>query len=143
METNECDSSRSTELDSSNQVDEFGAGVTCMKITMNVNSDSEISKPGPKAEVNVNDFDVSGNVKDSVIPCHHTTKSKQTSLREALTKVKIQRVILGVLLCTLTIAILVPTGFTVRTLLREGDGAEFEFPIYQNYCKINEPSTVG
>ena len=152
----ECDSSRSTELDSSNQVVEFG--VTCVKITVNVNSDSEISKSGPKAEVSVNDFsqnsknkgkqfDVNSNVKDSVISCHHShhtsTKSKQTSLREALKKVKIQRVILGVLLCGLTIAISVPTGFAVRTLLQEGDGSVFELPIYQNYCRINEASTVG
>lgn len=143
METNEC---RGTQWDSSKQVVEFG--VTSVKIVANVNSNS---KSGTKEEVSVNgfsqnsknkgqQFDFNANVKDSMIPCHHT---EQSSLREALNKVKIQRIILGVLLCTLTIAILVPAGFAVRTLLQEGDGSEFEFPIYQNYCKINEPSTVG
>ena len=155
MEINEYDSSRSAELDSSwthNQVVEFG--VNCVKIIMNVKNDLEILKSGQKAEISPNasshnsknkgqQFDVNDNVKDSVIPRHHTTKSKPILLTEALNKITIQRVILGVLLCTLTVAILVPTGFAVRTLLQDGDASEFEFPIYQNHCKINEPSMVG
>ena len=150
METTDCDSSQSTGLDSSwthNQVVEFG--VTCVKIIANTKRDLEIPKPGPRTSQNSknNDQQFDNNVKDSVIPCHHsghTTTPKQISLVEALnSKIKIHKIVLGVLLCTLTIAIAVPAGLVVRTLLHESDASVFEFPIYQNYCKINEPSMVG
>ena len=83
-------------------------------------------------------------VRDSM-PYHHPSKGISQTLIEVINKIKLQRIVLGVILCTLTIGISVPTGiFVARILLNEeGDGSAIEFQIHQNYCRIHDSPTVG
>ena len=83
------------------------------------------------------------NAKDRSMPRHH---SKGLSLIEVSNKIKLQRIILGVILCALTIGISVPVGiFVARILLDEdsvADASAVELRIHQNYCRIHDSFMV-
>ena len=82
-----------------------------------------MQKSVPKTKEGVNTFNQRSERKpDSMIPCRSTTKVKQKLFIEAINKITIQRVVLGIILCTLTVGISVPVGlFVVKVLLREDD----------------------
>ena len=137
----------------SSQTTEFGAPpkATSDMITVDVKSGLEfepntlhvgssiITKNGKNKEEQFGD-----NVRESMPHCHPSKGISQT-LIEVINKIKLQRIVLGVILCTLTIGISVPTGiFVARILLdEEGDGSAIEFQIHQNYCRIHDSPTVG
>lgn len=160
METSDCDLSLYFESKSNwihNEDIEFG--VTSVKITVNVKTDlefAEISKSVPKTKEGDDTFNqlqwserkpqsFNDRAKDSTIPCHSTTKAAKLKLfTEVWNKIKMQRVVLGIILCTLTVGISTPVGlFVIKTLLKEGNASAVEYQIHQNHCKIHDPSMVG
>ena len=110
-----------------------------------------MSKSESKTQVSANDFSqnsVNKNIdkaKDAAtIPRHQKLSAIRSSLIKIVNEIKIQRVVLGVILCTITIGISVPFGvFAIRSFLNGEAGSTFEFPIYQNYCKIHSSSEVS
>ena len=109
-----------------------------------------MSKSESKTQVSANDFSqnsVNKNIdkaKDAAtIPRHQKLSAIRSSLIKIVNEIKIQRVVLGVILCTITIGISVPFGvFAIRSL-NEGVNSTVRLPVYQNYCKIHSSSMVS
>ena len=132
------------------QTTEFGASpATSVMITENTKKDLkfepktlQISASTVAENGKTKDDQFGDSAEDSMPSYHH---SKRISLNEVSNKIKLQKIVLGVLLCTLTIGISVPVGiFVARILLDEDtDASAVELHIHQNYCRIHDSSMVG
>lgn len=150
METNDCGTSLTFELNSNwthGQIDVVEFGVTSVKITVNLNDDLKNPKSDQKAQEQTSALSQSSknefscNVENSMAHIA-ITRAKQLFI-EVLKRITIQRIVLLVILCVVTIGISVPVSlFVVKTFLKEDNVSPVELQIHQNYCKIHESSTV-